>query len=231
MTAMAQPIRRNEIDRMSTCRINLLTPESAPEDREAHRLAERLQCLESATGDVILDQDLETHEIWWNSNARTLLGVTDELARAHPDWWIEGIHPDDREAVIASHRAFLGGTLPSWSLEYRFRTADGTYPRFLGLGLPVRKNGERVVRFICMMSNRTENTERKMTSCFCARSTRCASAHTLDDFLRVNPAWEQAFGFTEAEMQTMNFLDIVHPDDRPTAIAELQKRTSGDPDV
>ena len=48
-------------------------------------------------------------------------------------------------------------------------------------------------------------------------------------FLHVNPAWEQAFGFTEAEMQRMSFLEIVHPDDRPGALNELQKRSEGSP--
>ena len=45
----------------------------------------------------------------------------------------------------------------------------------------------------------------------------------------MNPAWETAFGFTQAEMQRMSFLDAVHPDDRGAAIIELQKRTAGKP--
>lgn len=47
--------------------------------------------------------------------------------------------------------------------------------------------------------------------------------------LRVNPAWERVFGFTEAELKRMNFIEMVHPDDRLAAIHELEKRAAGAP--
>jgi two-component system sensor histidine kinase/response regulator len=48
-------------------------------------------------------------------------------------------------------------------------------------------------------------------------------------FQRVNPAWEKTFGFTEAEMQKMNFLDAVHPEDRSATLAEMNTITAGHP--
>ncbi len=54
----------------------------------------------------------------------------------------------------------------------------------------------------------------------------CLGTHR-GECLRVNPAWERTFGFSEAELQRMNFIEMVHPDDRSAAIAELEKRVAG----
>ncbi len=203
--------------------------DSLSNGREIGRLAEILECLEQEGGDAILDVDLESREVWGNSRARRLLGMGGEGERRRPDAWMEGIHPDDRGLVTASHRAFLEGAVPSWSLEYRFQTAEGSYRRFSCRGLAVRREGKRVARFLCCMTDRGEHAEQVRDVLFLrSLDPMCIGTHT-GDFLRVNPAWEQAFGFTEAEMQKMKFFDIVHPDDRPSANDELQRRTEGNP--
>ena len=42
-------------------------------------------------------------------------------------------------------------------------------------------------------------------------------------FKRLNPAWQRALGWTLEELQTCPFLDLVHPDDRPATLAEMEK--------
>ncbi len=56
----------------------------------------------------------------------------------------------------------------------------------------------------------------------------CLGTHR-GDCLRINSAWEKAFGFSEAELKRTNFIEMVHPDDRHAAIAELEKRVAGLP--
>ena len=46
-------------------------------------------------------------------------------------------------------------------------------------------------------------------------------------FRRVNPAWERALGFTTEELCREPFLNFVHPDDRDSTIAEMQKLSEG----
>jgi PAS domain S-box-containing protein len=43
----------------------------------------------------------------------------------------------------------------------------------------------------------------------------------------VNPAWERLLGWTAHELQGSNMLDLVHPDDRATTQAELQRLAQG----
>jgi len=46
-------------------------------------------------------------------------------------------------------------------------------------------------------------------------------------FQRVNPAWEQALGWTPEELLARPYLDFVHPDDRESTLAEAAKLTTG----
>ena len=44
---------------------------------------------------------------------------------------------------------------------------------------------------------------------------------------RVNPALEILTGFTHDEILTVPFIDLVHPDDRPAAMSDVEKLAAG----
>jgi PAS domain S-box-containing protein len=46
-------------------------------------------------------------------------------------------------------------------------------------------------------------------------------------FKRVNPAWQRCLGYTESELLSQPYLDLIHPDDREATIKEAQKLSEG----
>lgn len=46
-------------------------------------------------------------------------------------------------------------------------------------------------------------------------------------FRRVNPAWERVLGWTEADLRTVPYIDLVHPDDRAATEREAAKLAQG----
>ena len=44
---------------------------------------------------------------------------------------------------------------------------------------------------------------------------------------RVNPAWHRVLGYTEADLLSRPYLDLVHPDDREATLAEAAKLSEG----
>ena len=46
-------------------------------------------------------------------------------------------------------------------------------------------------------------------------------------FLRLNPAWQRVFGYSDDELRASPFLDFVHPDDRDATVAALGALTTG----
>jgi PAS domain S-box-containing protein len=50
----------------------------------------------------------------------------------------------------------------------------------------------------------------------------------FDGYLkRLNPAWSEILGFTEAELLARPFIELIHPDDREATLAEFTKNTNG----
>ena len=46
-------------------------------------------------------------------------------------------------------------------------------------------------------------------------------------FKRVNPAWQRVLGYSEADLLSQPYVDLVHPDDREATLAEARKATEG----
>jgi len=50
-------------------------------------------------------------------------------------------------------------------------------------------------------------------------------------FRRVNPAFQNKLGYTEAELLSRSFIEFVHPDDRESTLDEVRKLSTGTPAV
>lgn len=87
---------------------------------------ESLLLLSNATRDAIWDCNLDTGTVWWNDAYEEVCGRRGP-DNAHPDWWIERIHPEDRERTVAALEAALSGSASYWIAEYRFRREDGGF--------------------------------------------------------------------------------------------------------
>ena len=87
---------------------------------------ERFAVLSNAIGDAIWDCDLDAHTVWWNDIYEKLFGPRPREG-VSVDWWIERIHPEDRERVVGGLESALAGTVSHLVSEYRFRLADGNY--------------------------------------------------------------------------------------------------------
>ena len=96
------------------------TEEKLRESDERFRLAAK------ATQDAIWDWDLDRGQVWRSDSFQTLFGYSAADICGEFSWWIDRVHPEDRERVLS--------TIPSpesdsrqCAMEYRFRRADGSY--------------------------------------------------------------------------------------------------------
>ena len=119
---------------------------------EALRESEqRFRTLAKATNDAVWDWDLGTNKVWWSEGVFTLFGYALGQNEADPAWWLERVHPDDREAVEAFFFEVVRGTEQTWVDEYRFRCADGSYKDVYDRGHVLRDADGRAVRMIGAM--------------------------------------------------------------------------------
>lgn len=118
------------------------------ESEERYRLATR------ATDDAIWDWDVEADTIRWNEALAT--HFLHRVEASSSAWWLDRVHPDDRDAVAASLAAVKDDpSREHWQGEYRFRRGDGSWAEVLDRGYVVRETGGRAVRMLGSMTDRT----------------------------------------------------------------------------
>ena len=111
---------------------------------------ERFRLVALATNDVLWDRNLVTNEAWESPNARQLFG-NDPDSKPSVEVWSSRLHPDDRARLLNSLDEAMKGLEESWSGEYRFRLADGSYGYFMDRGHIVRDAKGKPVRLVGAM--------------------------------------------------------------------------------
>jgi PAS domain S-box-containing protein len=90
-------------------------------------LQERFEYAQRATNDVLWDWNLSTNEVWRGESLYSTFGYAPDQVENTIVWWLDHVHPDDRDRVAASQRAAIQDGGDTVSCEYRFRKFDGSY--------------------------------------------------------------------------------------------------------
>jgi PAS domain S-box-containing protein len=88
---------------------------------------ERFQFVSRATHDGLWDWNLATNSVWYSESFASLLGYSPGQITPTVEVLTACIHPDDYRTVSASLNVFLASHEDTWSAEFRFRRADGSY--------------------------------------------------------------------------------------------------------
>lgn len=142
------------------------TNQDVTEQRELmHRLAEseaRLRLVGQATNDWVWDWDIVSGVIWWSDSFARLFGYAPHDLRPSIDDWLRCLHPDDRESVARSFREAIDGTGTTWSREYRFQRADGSYATVLDRAHITRDASGRATRAVGSTMDITERARSEL---------------------------------------------------------------------
>jgi PAS domain S-box-containing protein len=144
---------RTSIGQLSAAHIDLSkTTEALRESEERWRLASK------ATLDAIWDIDLKTGQVSWNDTYADLYGRPPETSSSW-QWWIDNIHPEERERTASHLQAAIGGRASSWACEYRFRRVDGTWAHIYDRAYIARDSSGMAWRVVGAMQDLTERKQ------------------------------------------------------------------------
>ncbi|MBP5974044.1 PAS domain S-box protein [Brasilonema sp. CT11] len=101
---------------------------------------ERLRLALTAANQGLYDLNIETEEVVVNPEYALMLGYDPATYHVTKSKWIESLHPDDREPVVAAYNACITGEVPSYQAEYRQRTQNGQWKWILAVGKIVSWN-------------------------------------------------------------------------------------------
>jgi diguanylate cyclase (GGDEF)-like protein/PAS domain S-box-containing protein len=166
-----------------------------------------------------------------------VVGYTPEEWLESPSFWVDRLHPDDRELVlqtdIQSNR-----TGDSYSMEYRFITRDGRTIWVNDTGQLIRDEVGNPVVWQGISTNVTEyklaeqqlrESEQRFRSLFDHHPDAVFSIDDIGRVLTANPAWEQITGYTRESFANWSFVRLVVPEDRDRVLKQFTLTRAGEP--
>jgi PAS domain S-box-containing protein len=136
-------------------------------------LQQRFEYVVRATNDAVWDVDFTTNAVWQGERFCTAFGYAPEQADLTIGWWVEQVHPEDRDRVFGIANAAVEGGEEHWSCEYRFRRSDGSYAFVYDRAYILRDGKGKPLRMIGAMMDisvikRTEEALREAQDRFTA---------------------------------------------------------------
>ena len=117
--------------------------------QEAQRLSQqRFESVALATTDAIWDLNLQTKVAWWSEGLQKLFGYRPEEISSNLEWWLEHVHPDDRDRVVSAIQSAADKGARGWAGEYRFRRKDNSYAVVHDRGYIIVDAAGKPVRFV-----------------------------------------------------------------------------------
>jgi len=201
---------------------------------------ERFQLVARATDDAIWDWNIVANTISFNESLGNLFGYRAGEFESTMEFWMNGIHPEDHDPVMASVHEFLAGAQEIWSGEYRFRRADGAYAFVHDRGYVVRDGEGAPLRMVGSMMNITERKRAEEALLLAEEKYRSIFENSIDGlfqntpegrFISANPSLARMLGFDSAEELIRGRPEIarqgyVNPGMRETFTQALKKTGS-----
>lgn len=123
-------------------------------------MAERYDLLTRGSIDGIWDWNLESNEIFSSQRCLAMLGYKSFEKVAHPNDFLEKVHPEDRRPLKKRLGDHFAGRTPIFEAGFRLLTGNGHYRWLVSRALAVRGENGRAIR---LAGTLTDNTARKTT--------------------------------------------------------------------
>ena len=157
-----------------------------------HESEERLRLALEAANQGIYDLNVQTGETVVNDIYAEMLEYDPKTFVETNAFWIERLHPEDREPVGNIYKAYINGEIPEYRVEFRQKTLSGDWIWILSIGSIVEN--DKFNRPLRMLGTHTNITESKKNELEVARLfeesksrlERIASLHEIDQAISNN---------------------------------------------
>ncbi len=120
---------------------------------------ERLRLALRSAAQGLYDLNIQTGETIVSAEYATMLGFDPQTFKETNAYWVERLHPEDRERVFGAYQDYLEGKSSTYSVEFRQRAATGDWKWILSNGSIVSRDEQG--RPLRMLGTHTDITTLK----------------------------------------------------------------------
>jgi PAS domain S-box-containing protein len=184
---------------------------------------------------VVWEADAQTFAFSFVSEqAEKLLGYPVSAWLESPSFWVEHIHPDDRDAAV-SYCVHCTKALANHEFEYRMIAADGRVVWLSDLVTVVVEGGQaarlRGVMVDVTARHQAEedraSSEVRFQTIFEQATLGIALVDMKGSPIETNSALQNLLGYSADELRAMSFVDFTHPEDVDTDLALFHELVRG----
>jgi PAS domain S-box-containing protein len=145
--------------------------------------------------------------------------------------WNRAIHPDDRERVTEEWRTMIA--TGRGEVEYRIVRPDGQVRWIRDRGFPTSIPGRLAgistdVTHLREAETRLRSSEQRFRGIYAHTPTAIAITDAHGRFEECNPAYCKLLGYSQDELRSQQYPDLVHPDDRAANLAQVDRLKRGE---
>ena len=192
--------------------------------RELAVSEERFRLVSTVTNDVIVDWSFMDNSIWMSDNYERLLGYKKGTFEPTRKFWMDRIHPEDRDRVNNAVNAYINASETSWELEYRYQHADGSYKLINDRGYLMLDEHATPYRMLSSMlditeirdtKNDLEESEMRLGMALAAATMAAWDIDMTTGHILYSDTLPQIFGRDiAAGFSADDFIAQIHPEDR-----------------
>lgn len=135
--------------------IKKLYAQAQEKDQALQDAYERFSLVNKASGEAIWEYNAVSKLLFTNDALKALFDFKEGNFNDIVNHFTVNVHPDDRLRLITRVEAVVQGRLSSWTDEYRFRQANGSYKIILDKGFVVSDAHKKVSKIIGSMQDIT----------------------------------------------------------------------------
>ncbi|WP_318567716.1 PAS domain-containing protein [Salinigranum marinum] len=186
----------------------------------------RYELVGRVAADAFFEWDVRSDAVWRSDGYARVFGYDADEVGDSFDWLIERLHPDDRERVAARLDATFSAGSDRYEDRFRFRLGDGSYGHVSARAHVAYDDGEPTT-VTGALTDRSESRQRereleranaRLELALEGTETGVWEWDVGTDEVVWDGTMERLFGFGAGEFAGTrgDYLDRIHPDDRPS---------------
>ena len=186
----------------------------------------RYELVGTVAADAFFEWDVRTDTVWRSDGYARVFGYDADDVGDSFDWWIDRLHPDDRERVVTRLETTFSAGSDRYEDRFRFRLGDGSYGHISARAHVAYDDGEPAT-VTGALTDRSESRQRehelerataRLELALEGTETGVWEWDVGTDEVVWDGTTERLFGFDAGEFAgtRADYLDRIHPDDRPS---------------